>query len=61
MGVHLTTKQVMKYVPVLGQAISAGINFTAMKMIINAHINECYRVARAVIETNKVQPIENLK
>ncbi|MCX5817132.1 MAG: hypothetical protein NTX75_13000 [Proteobacteria bacterium] len=61
MGVRLTTKQVMKYVPVLGQAISAGISFTAMRFIIRSHINECYKVARTVIEANKVQPKENLK
>jgi hypothetical protein len=44
----------MKYAPVLGQAISAGTGFTAMKMIVNNHINECYRVARIVVATNKV-------
>ena len=60
MGVRLTSKQVMKYVPVLGQIVSAGISFAAMKMIINNHINECYTVARTVIEINKSQPIENL-
>lgn len=61
LGVRLTTKQVMKYVPVLGQVISAGISFTAMRFIIRSHINECYKVARIVIEANKMQPIENLK
>ena len=37
-----------------------GLSFL-MKMIINNHINEYYRVARTVIEANKVRPIENLK
>ena len=43
----------MKYVPILGQAISAGISFTAMKLIIRSHIDECYVVAKKVIEANK--------
>jgi uncharacterized protein (DUF697 family) len=54
MGVRLTTKQVLKYVPVMGQVISAGISFTAMKYIIRSHINECYKVVRTVIESNKI-------
>jgi uncharacterized protein (DUF697 family) len=53
-GVRLTTKQVLKYVPVMGQVISAGISFTAMKFIIRSHINECYKVVRTVIEANKI-------
>jgi uncharacterized protein (DUF697 family) len=54
MGVRLASKQVMKYVPVLGQMVSAVISFAAMKIIINNHISECYKVARAVLETNKM-------
>ena len=60
-GVRLTSIQVMKYIPVLGQMVSAGISFAAMKMIINNHISECYKVAGTVIEVNKAEPIENLK
>jgi hypothetical protein len=56
MGVRLTSIQIMKYIPVLGQMVSAGISFAAMKMIVNNHISECYRVARAVIEVNKANP-----
>jgi len=41
MGVKLTAKQVMKYVPVLGQLVSAGISYTAMKIVIRRHIDEC--------------------
>jgi uncharacterized protein (DUF697 family) len=61
LGARLATGQVMKYVPVVGQIVSAGISFTAMKMIINKHINECYKVARTVIEVSSVQPIESLR
>jgi uncharacterized protein (DUF697 family) len=53
MGTRLFAEQVMKYVPVLGQIVAAGISFTAMKMIINRHINECYKVAKTVMEANR--------
>jgi hypothetical protein len=56
MGVRLTSQQVMKYVPVLGQMVSAGISFAAMKMIINNHIGQCYKVAGTVVELNKANP-----
>ena len=52
MGVKLTAKQVMKYVPVLGQVVSAGISYAGMKLIIRSHINDCYEVARVVVEKN---------
>ena len=54
MGVHLTTKQVAKYFPIVGQAISAGISYTAMRFIIHSHINECCKVARTVIEAKGI-------
>ncbi|MCX5814156.1 MAG: hypothetical protein NT178_16675 [Proteobacteria bacterium] len=49
-GVRLTAKQAAKYIPILGQVISAGIGFVGMKMIIRSHINECYSVVKTVIE-----------
>ncbi len=52
-GVRLTVKQAARYVPVVGQAVSAGISYTAMRMIINAHISQCYKVVKAVIGTDR--------
>jgi len=49
MGLKLTARQAAKYVPFLGQAVSAGISFAAMRYIIHSHINKCYEVARNVI------------
>jgi len=54
MGVKLTTKQVIKYIPVFGQVISAGVSFSAMRIIINAHIDECYKVVKAVIMNQRI-------
>jgi len=52
-GIRLTAKQAARYVPVIGQAVSAGISYAAMRVIIHSHINQCYKVVRAVIETEK--------
>ncbi len=52
-GIRLTAKQAARYVPVVGQAVSAGISYAAMRVIIHSHINQCYKVVRAVIETEK--------
>lgn len=48
-GVKMASKQLVKYVPFAGQIIAAGIGFTAMKYIGNAHVNACYQVAKAYL------------
>lgn len=53
-GTRLASEQVLKYVPVLGQIVAAGISFTAMKVIIGNHINQCYDVAKTVMESKEV-------
>jgi uncharacterized protein (DUF697 family) len=51
-GVRLTTKQAAKYVPLAGQALAAGISFTAMRYVGLQHIKDCERVVRAVIASD---------
>lgn len=41
-GVRVATKSIVKYVPLIGQVAAAGISFTAMKYLGNAHVDECY-------------------
>ena len=55
MGIRIAARQVAKYVPILGQGISASISFGAMKIVTNSHINDCYEVAKELIETNKAK------
>jgi uncharacterized protein (DUF697 family) len=55
MGVRLTAKQITKYVPIVGQAISAGISYTAMRLIIRSHVGKCCRVAETVIEAKEAK------
>ena len=52
-GVRVTVKQVTKYVPFVGQAVSAGVSFGAMKYLGNSHIEECYMVCKRVIEKRR--------
>ncbi|MBF7729751.1 hypothetical protein [Pseudomonas sp. N040] len=45
-GVRVTTKAFVKFIPILGQAVAASISFGAMKMVGNAHVEDCYTVVR---------------
>ena len=47
-GVRLTAKQVAKYVPLAGQAVSAALGYTAIRYLGEEHLKDCVRVARAV-------------
>ena len=49
MGIRVTTKGVVKFVPLLGQAVSASISFGAMKLLGNRHIDDCYEIARRTL------------
>ncbi|MEN6616820.1 MAG: hypothetical protein ABFD12_09710, partial [Syntrophorhabdus sp.] len=54
MGIRsLTTKQVAHYVPLIGQAIAAGISYTGMTLIIRHHIKECYDVAGLALDRSR--------
>ncbi|MFO7546442.1 MAG: hypothetical protein R6W77_13200 [Trueperaceae bacterium] len=52
-GVRVTVKSAAKWVPVVGQAAAATISFGAMRLVGNRHVEDCYRVARAVIEAGR--------
>lgn len=52
-GIRVATKQVTKWIPFVGSAISAGISFTAMKYLGNSHVDDCYYVAKRVLESKK--------
>lgn len=52
-GVRLASASVAKYVPILGSAIAASIGFGAMKMAGNAHVEDCYRTAHALLTTER--------
>ena len=51
-GVRMTAKQIGKYVPVAGQALSVALGFAAMKYVGHQHIKDCRRVIEAALDDN---------
>ena len=45
-GIRLTTKQAAKVVPIAGQAVSAALTFSALKVVCEQHIRQCMHVSR---------------
>ena len=54
-GMRVTTKTAAKLVPVAGQAVSAGLSFTAMRIVGEAHIRDCRRVIEEVLAERGVE------
>lgn len=52
-GIRVAIKQVAKYLPVLGQAVAAAVSFGAMKAVGNSHVDDCFEVAKRVIEAQE--------
>ena len=44
-GNRLAAGQVSRLVPFAGQAVSAGINFAAMRYLGRSHVEQCYQIA----------------
>ncbi len=49
MGLRVASASVARYVPVVGSLIAASVGFGAMKLAGNAHVEDCYRTARALL------------
>jgi uncharacterized protein (DUF697 family) len=52
-GTRVAVKSVTKFIPFVGQAVSAGISFGAMKYLGNSHIDECYEVCKRIIQRDQ--------
>lgn len=48
-GLRLTTQQAAKYVPIAGQAVSAALTFSALKLVCEQHIKQCMEVATVLM------------
>lgn len=51
-GVRVATKNITKYIPFVGTAISVAIGFTAMKLVGNSHVDDCYKIAQQTLAAN---------
>lgn len=49
LGVRLSTRTAARLIPLLGQAVAASVSFGAMKLLGNAHVEDCYRVAKQAL------------
>ena len=49
MGVRAASASVARFVPFIGSAVAATISFGAMKLAGNAHIDDCYATAKALL------------
>ncbi len=62
-GLRFTTKQVTKYVPLAGQALSAVLAYSAMRYVCHKHIEDCARVSQQLAlpapNTNAQRPRSN--
>jgi hypothetical protein len=47
-GMRVTTKTAARLVPIAGQAVSAGLSYSAMRFVGAAHIRDCRRVIEAI-------------
>lgn len=47
LGMRMTTRQLAKYVPLAGQAVSAALGYTTLRYLGQQHIQDCIRVVEA--------------
>ena len=57
-GVRIAAKSAARFVPLLGSAMSAGISFAAMRMLGNKHVDDCYAVALAGLQSGATAPVD---
>lgn len=55
-GMRITAKTAAKLVPIAGQAVSAGLSYTAMRYVGIAHIRDCRRVVEVVLAERGFAP-----
>ena len=54
-GMRVTTKTAAKLVPIAGQAISAGLSYSAMRLVGESHVRDCRRVIEEVLAERGVE------
>lgn len=51
------TKQVTKFIPLGGQIVAASMGYMAMKKVAEAHVEECYKIAKGVQQKQNAQVV----
>ena len=60
-GMRLTTKQAVKYVPLAGQVAAAALGYTALRYLGEQHIRDCVRVLRESGLAELLPPAQSLE
>jgi hypothetical protein len=55
-GMRVTTKTAAKLVPIAGQAVAAGLSYSAMRLVGESHVRDCRRVIEAVLAERGLRP-----
>ena len=53
MSVQLAAESVVKYIPVAGSVVAGTIAYHAFRTVAYAHVEDCTRVVRELLETNE--------
>ena len=53
----IATKQVTKFIPLGGQIVAASMGYIAMKKVAEAHVEECYKIAKGVQQKQNAQVV----
>jgi uncharacterized protein (DUF697 family) len=48
------TKQVTKFIPLGGQLIAASLGYMVMKKVADAHVEDCYKIAKSIQQKQPV-------
>lgn len=51
------TKQVTKFIPIGGQIIAASLGYFVMKKVAEAHVHDCYKLAKSIQDKEKAQVV----
>ncbi|GAB3266412.1 hypothetical protein [Chitinimonas naiadis] len=53
-GARLIGKTLLRFVPLAGQAVAAGMSYGVVTRLGDSHIEDCYQVVRALLEQPKM-------
>lgn len=59
LGTRMVTKTATRFVPILGQVVAASMSFSAMKLVGDAHVDDCYEVARRALQEKAAARTKN--
>ena len=54
-GARVTAKQVIKFIPFIGSAVSAAIGFSAMKYVGDKHVDDCFGVCLSLLNSSELR------